>query len=230
MPRSTPSRTTNNPAGRRVIGLDDLARRAGTRIRRPVLIVCEGEQTEQLYLNALRTHYRLATVDVRIHGEGAGPLEVVECALDLIAERRRIAKRDRDAPPPYEEAWCVFDREASNEPRGFREAVQLAARHKIRLAISNPSFEYWYLLHFAASDRPFHDGQEIKAELRRHIAGYSEAMDVFHLLRERTAEAHDRAEQLYTRHPDRERDPYPNPSTLVYQLVGGIIGMAAYRR
>lgn len=229
MPKAKRSNIPTRPSSRPVIGLDDLARRRGTRIRRPVLIVCEGKKTEKIYLDALRTHYRLATVDIKIHGEGAGPLEVVECAIGLITERRRIAKRDRTTPP-YEEVWCVFDREASNEPPGFREAVQLAARHQIRLAISNPSFEYWYLLHYVASDRPFRGGQELKAELRRHIPEYSEAMDVFPLLRERTSEAHDRAERLISRHPDRERDSYPNPSTLVYQLIGGIIAMSIYRR
>lgn len=230
MPKSKQPNRPARPSARPVIGLDDLARRAGTRIRRPVLIVCEGEKTEKIYLDALRAHYRLATVDVKIHGEGAGPPEVVQCAINLAAERQRAAKRGRGAPPSYEEVWCVFDREASNERRGFREAVQLAGRHQIQLAISNPSFEYWYLLHYAATDRPFRDGQEMKAELRRYIAGYSEAMDIFHLLRERTSEAHDRAERLYERHPDRERDQYPNPSTLMYQLVGGIIAMTVYRR
>ncbi len=230
MPKSKPPNASARPSGRTVIGLDDLARRTGTRIRRPVLIVCEGEKTEKVYLEALRAHYRLSTVDVKIYGEGAGPLEVVQRAINLIAERRRAAKRDRNALPPYEEAWCIFDREGANEPRGFRDAIQLAARHQIRLAISNPSFEYWYMLHYVTTDRPFQDGQELKSELRRYIAGYSEAMEVFHLLRERTTEAHDRAERLYTRHPDRERDTYPNPCTLVYQLIGGIIAMTTYRR
>ena len=214
----------------RVIGLDDLARRTGTRIRRPVLIVCEGKKTEQIYLNALRTHYRLATVDVKIHGEGAGPLEVVQRAIDLTAERRRAAKRSCGVPP-YEEVWCVFDREASNEPKSFPEAVQLARHHQIRLAVSNPSFEYWYLLHFVETSRAFQHAREVLDELRKDgcIPGYQKNQDVFHLLRERTTEAHDRAEQLHMRHPDIEHDPYPNPSTLVYQLVGGIIAMIGYR-
>ncbi len=193
------------------------------------MIVCEGEQTEQRYLNALRIHYRLSTVDVKIHGEGAGPLEIIQCALDLVTERLRDARRNRNVPA-YEEVWCVFDREAFNEPPSFQEALRLAARHQIRLAISNPSFEYWYLLHYVDSNRPFRDGQEMKAELRRYIPGYTEAMEVFPRLRAQTALAHGRAEQLHTRHPDRERDEYPNPCTLVYQLVGGIIAMTSYRR
>jgi len=230
MPRLRALNTSARPPSRAVIGLDDLARRTGARIRRPVLIVCEGQKTEKLYLEALRIHYRLSTVDVKIYGAGAGPLEVVQRAVNLSAERRRAAKRDPSAPPAYEEAWCVFDREAANEPRGFRDAMQLATRHKIRLAISNPSFEYWYMLHYVDSNRPFNNGQELKAELRRYIAGYTEAMNVFLLLRGRTIEAHDRAERLYARHPDRERDVYPNPSTLVYQLIGGIIAMTTYRK
>src|SRR5438034_11790193 len=97
-------KTTSKPrqtrdANRPIIGLDDLARRPGTKIRRPVLIVCEGKKTEQLYLNALRSHYRLATVEVEIHGEGAGPLAVVERAIELDHRRRRDMKRGKTNAP-----------------------------------------------------------------------------------------------------------------------------------
>lgn len=198
-------------------------------MRRPVLIVCEGEKTEAIYFQALRRYYRLRTVDVTVHAEGGGPLEVVRRAIALFEERKRSWKRTR-AEPPYEEIWCVFDREASNEPHGFRDALQLAANHKIQLAISNPSFEYWYLLHFVETSRPFQDARDVERELcsAHYIPNYQKNKDYFAVLRDRTNEAHDRAERLYVRHPDRESDPYPNPSTLVYQLVAGMIIMASY--
>lgn len=230
MPKPQQSPTKSSPAGRKAIGLEALARHPGNRIRPPVLIVCEGKKTEQLYLNALRAYYRLSTVDITIQGEGAGPLEVVQRAIELAGERRRAARRERLLP--YEEVWCVFDREASNEPADYREALNLADRHSIRLAISNPAFEYWYLLHFVETSRPFRDAAELLRELGQlgRLPGYQKSQNVFELLRDRTHLAHERAERLYAEHPDRHCDPYPNPCTLVHKLVGGISAMSVYGR
>ncbi len=136
-------------------GLDDLSRRAGANIRRPVLIVCEGEKTEQIYFHALRSHYRLPNLEVVIYGEGGGPLKVIRRAIELDRERRReVRQRPRDVAV-FEEMWCVFDREANNEPSNFVDAVKLAEEHKIHLAISNPCFEYWYLLHLSRAIAAF---------------------------------------------------------------------------
>ncbi|PDV97381.1 RloB family protein [Candidatus Chloroploca asiatica] len=229
MPKPKQPKSKTKTTDRALIGLDALARRPGTKIHRPVLIVCEGKKTEQIYLNALRQYYRLSTIDLHIHGEGAGPLEVVERALELMAERRKIVRKERDLRP-YAEIWCVFDREAANEPVGYREALQLAAQHNIALAVSNPAFEYWYLLHFVETSRAFQNADEVKAELCKPncLPGYQKQKNVFNLIHERTDTAHDRAERLYERHPDRERDPHPNPSTLIYRLVAGIIAMARF--
>ena len=126
----------------------------------------------------------------------------------------------------------MFDREAANEPKYFGQAITLAQANNIQLAISNPSFEYWYLLHFIESDRGFQDSGEVEAELKRpgRLVGYEKHHDVFPLLRHRTTDAHDRAERLYGRCCRRDNDLFPNPITLVYKLVGGIIAMKPYSR
>jgi hypothetical protein len=159
------------------------------------------------------------------------PGHVVQRAIDRAQTQRRAAKRDPTATGPFDRVWCVFDREAANQSAGFAPAVSLANQHKIELAISNPSFEYWYLLHFYETNRPFQDADEVRRELDRptRIPAYHKALNVFDLLRGRTDEALDRAERLYENHPDRATDPYPNPSTLVYRLVGGIVAMTTYR-
>ena len=230
--KRTPKPPQTRDLNRSIIGLDDLARRPGTRIRRPVLIVCEGKKTEQIYLNALRSHYRLATVEVEIHGEGAGPLAVVEQAIELAERRRRNRKHGPTAMPAFAEIWCVFDREANNEPRDFRQAIRLAETHRIRLAVSNPAFEYWYLLHFIETDRAFQHADDVLVELRRpgRLVGYEKHHNVFAILREHTTNAYERAERLYDRCSARDDDQFPNPSTLVHQLIGGIIAMTPYYR
>ncbi len=49
----------------------------------------------------------------------------------------------------FEEVWVVFDVEHASNGRGpaIAPAVQAAIGKKLKLAISNPSFEVWYLLH-----------------------------------------------------------------------------------
>ncbi|MGH3940412.1 MAG: RloB family protein, partial [Pseudonocardiaceae bacterium] len=44
--------------------------------------------------------------------------------------------------------WCVFDVEWPKNHPNLKQAIQLARDHNIRLAISNPCFELWLILHF----------------------------------------------------------------------------------
>ena len=48
---------------------------------------------------------------------------------------------------PYDQIWCVFDRDSVPAQR-FNEAFALANRTGFRIAYSNEAFELWYLLHF----------------------------------------------------------------------------------
>ncbi|MBP1466457.1 RloB domain-containing protein [Candidatus Chloroploca sp. M-50] len=199
-------------------------RRNATRIPRPVLlIVCEGAVTEDYYFNAWRKSARLATVTIEVYGGAGQPDTVVGKAKRWRDERKtaydHAVRRGEAADPPFEQTWCVFDREGQYEAMSFRGAVQLAEREQIKLAISNPCFEYWYLLHFQDTGMPFHHGQEVKQALRRYIHDYQEASDCFKQLEPLTLAAIERARQRYERHPEREWDNFPNPSTTVYELV-----------
>jgi hypothetical protein len=60
------------------------------------------------------------------------------------APRTIDLRRQRAQQPEalsYEEAWCVFDREAAHEPADFPAAIIRADREQLALAISNPCFE-----------------------------------------------------------------------------------------
>jgi hypothetical protein len=47
-------------------------------------------------------------------------------------------------------AWAVFDGDEhiTNTPANWHQAIQKAKSQKINLAITNPSIEFWYLIHF----------------------------------------------------------------------------------
>ena len=47
-----------------------------------------------------------------------------------------------------DEFWCVFDVEWPRNHPGLGEAIKQARENQIRLAVSNPCFELWLILHF----------------------------------------------------------------------------------
>lgn len=116
-----------------------LTRRAGTATEaQTIVIVCEGEKTEEIYFNGVRKEYRLATARIKFIGLGADPLTVV--------------KRAEELKPDYDHAWAVFDVESAGH-HGLRHssleaAIARAYRVGIHCAISHPCFELWLILHF----------------------------------------------------------------------------------
>jgi hypothetical protein len=215
-----PRRRTEQPR-RRPRRDDELRRRPPTkRGRAIILIVCEGVETEYRYFEAMRRRQGLISVSIEVVRSGRQSERLVEQAVDL---RQRRARQPEALP--YEEVWCVFDREAVHEPADFPGAIIRADREQIALAVSNPCFEYWYLLHYRETDRPFQNADEVCELLRSNdcLPGYQKNQDVFDRLLERREQAIERAERLYERHPDHEQDRFPNPSTLVQRLVRRLI-------
>lgn len=198
--------------------INDFRRRRGTRLPgKVVLIVCEGDKTEPNYFHALRQKFRLSNLSVRIiPGKGA-PITIVNCAIQ--------EKKNQDA----DEVWCVFDTENPNENPTLVDAITKAKKAKINLAISNPSFEYWYFIHFDPTSRPFANGQEMKRALRIHIPDYEENANVFPILDARTPEAIKNAETLRGNSHE-SWDILPNPSTGVDKLVQEVIEMGNLKR
>ena len=84
---------------------------------------------------------------------------------------------------PGDEIWCVLDHDGRELPvANFRsKAMQTGAQTAapaIHVAVSRPCFEFWLLLHFEFTTRPFGGvpGQsacaQVTRELRRHLPDY----------------------------------------------------------
>jgi hypothetical protein len=58
--------------------------------------------------------------------------------------RERSAREEGE----IDEIWCVFDVEWPTNHPNLQEAIDLARGNSVRLAISNPCFEIWLVLHF----------------------------------------------------------------------------------
>lgn len=107
---------------------------------RRVIIVCEGSKTEPQYFDAIRKELRLPTVQVIVtKASGTDPRNVVDDAIakrkELIDDQRWNAERDT--------IWAVYDGDEhiTHNKRNWDEALDIARRKKVNLAISNPCFE-----------------------------------------------------------------------------------------
>lgn len=173
----------------------------GRPLRKAFLIVCEGEKTEPLYFKG----FKLGSVEVR--GLGKNTKTLVEDAIRL-----------KEAGDPYDQYWCVFDRD-SFPANQFNGALQKAASAGFEVAYSNEAFEIWYLLHFdyieSALSRRQYPG---KLEERLGRAYRKNDPDMFETLRGRLPQAIRNAEKLLARYPNHnpEKD---NPCTTVHRLV-----------
>lgn len=140
---------------------------AKRRARRRVLIVSEG-WTELAYLRELIDHLGLnqALVDMRV-GDPHHPEGVLRSAEERL---------EKFPPDEYSRAFCVFDRD---QHRSFQATVQRiqsgSGLFKIIQAIpSAPCFEYWLLLHFKKTARPYPASEDVSScrEVERDLIGH----------------------------------------------------------
>jgi RloB-like protein len=191
---------------------DNLRRRAPTREpKRRFLIVCEGEITEPFYFKELRHLLRSPLELVVLPGDT--PKTLVERAAQEKNSAERDARRGKDENLKYDETWCVFD---VDEHPFLAEAQQQARDNDINVAISNPCFELWAVLHFQ-DQRAHIDRRAVQGLCRLHIPRYEKRLPCADLLH-RYDDALRRAVDLEQWHQLRGT-PGNNPSTGVHRLT-----------
>jgi hypothetical protein len=186
--------------------------------RKTFVIFCEGERTEPEYLQALKRKPSVrdvAAVDIRVEtGRGGAPLTLVSLAAD--ARSRAISEEAE-----IDEFWCVFDVEWPVNHPNLKEAIDQARYNEIGLAVSNPSFELWLILHFKDQNRWLNNDQADK--LRKRLDGSRDKGLDAEKYMTFTSEAARRAAKLDERH-SRDGSPFPNnnPSSGMYRLLAAV--------
>jgi hypothetical protein len=113
--------------------------------QRRFLFYCEGACTEDQYFKGLRTDLRSLPVAICLGGEHGEPKSLVRAAID---HQERAPRSASDRWTEYDEAWCVTDVEAPVPHDGLAAALKPARRYGVQVALTNPCFELWLLLHF----------------------------------------------------------------------------------
>ena len=205
-------------ASRKHRNTDSYKRRQGSKEpRKSILIVSEGSKTEPIYFNSLKSKLRLAMVEIEIVGEGAAPITVVNRAIKLREKRKRLAKTSL-IKAAYEVIYCVIDVDTHET---LDQAIDKARGNKIRTILSNPCFEYWYILHFKKTSAPFNTSKEAKSALKKEHPAYCESdTTIFDVVYQKTPDAIKRSKEvLKEHHNDAEDLSDCNPSTHVHKIV-----------
>lgn len=181
--------------------------------RQRFLILCEGAVTEPRYFVALRNETRNRLVEVEVIPNCGVPKTLVEYAVERKREADRQARQHRDPFLRYEQIWCVFD--VDSHPN-LPDAKQQARDNGLLLAISNPCFELWILLHFQDHFSE-QDRVQIRHLCKKYIPEYGKEVPYgkiwpFYEL------ALGRAVKLERMHEQRDT-PGGNPSTGVHRLT-----------
>jgi hypothetical protein len=167
-------------------------RRAADLRRRPsrftprlrVLVFCEGLKTERDYLTFLSRSTLPSLVRIEFGRGGVTPRTLVDRAVS--ANRAG-----------FDQVWCVFD---VDEHPYIREASQKAKANGVRIALSNPCFELWLLLHFTAQTA-YITRKKAAAACAKHLPGFEKTITekVWNGLHDKYEAARDRARELRKR-------------------------------
>jgi hypothetical protein len=193
-----------------------------------VLIVCEGEKTEPLYLGEIRQEHKLASANVQVWPSALGtePLQVVAYAEQLLRHGDRAKGIE---PLSFDRVFAVFDRDdhaTYHAALAKADSLNGKIRNDVRepvvfqAAASVPCFEIWLLWHFEDVLAPIHRA-EVYARLRVHLPAYEKGQgNHFAATKDRLDAANARAiaAALATTAHDGHQ-PYTDTHTLVSLLI-----------
>ena len=186
------------------------------RAQRIIRIHSEGERTEPTYLGHW-TKRRGSGLTISWGTTGTAPMTLVEKAREDMRQMKRIR---RTADRPYDEVWCVFDRDAHvHVPKALNEARQ----SDIQIAFSDPCFELWLVLHAQDQTRQLdrHAANQLARDLG--LVDKKNKKDVpasaWSVLEPGYADAEARAKALAKGHVSGGSSPHSNPSSDVWRLV-----------
>ena len=171
------------------------------------IIATEGECTERIYFNALKPP-RDETIQLKVLPTKKGHSDPREVLARLKSYEREAGSGQRD------ELWLVVDYDSWTEAALDEVSTAVAALPKYHLALSNPCFELWLVLHFRETSSP--NPSQLQSILAKELGSYSKNGYDVEPMKPKVAAAITRAQRMDT--PPQE--PWPRkPGTHVYRLV-----------
>jgi len=185
-------------------------RKAPFRESHLIFIACEGTITEPTYFRRVSQHLRCTRYKVVIlerDNNQNRPEQLLAHLLEL-RNSRKVRKEDK--------LFLVSDKDNWEETE-LNEVAQGCSKNEITLALSNPCFEYWLLLHCEDFDvnHDEWDCQQVTTKLSDLLGGYRKSNPCKPKILKGINTALERGEEMYN--PD---DSWPlGNGSLVHKVV-----------
>lgn len=143
-----------------------------------ITILVEGQSTEPTYFAHLATLFELRPYRL-VSASSTDPLRMLEEIIGIQKSLEQSPFPPLSTLPHCQEFWLVLDAETPTADRTrwhrLQRTLQRAAKHHVKLALSEPFFEFWLLLHLRnlpASGVPW-DARSILSLLQQaaHLPG-----------------------------------------------------------
>ena len=171
------------------------------------IVATEGEKTEEQYLDIFQSR----RVKVKVLSTGPDGKSAAKHVLARMAEFE-----EQYDLGPEDERWLMFDIDRQR-PQFIEDVTQMGLESGFRLAVSNPCFELWLLLHLREPDLSDFECDAVESRLRSHLGSYSKTkLDTSPYDRPAIVRAIEAAKLLDR--PENVRWP-SYPGTHVYKLV-----------
>jgi hypothetical protein len=137
-------------------------------IRQPydrVLIICEGK-TEEIYFTILCNVLRLSTTNIKVINPNKNTPE------GLYTLAKSFLKTSEVEGDAYDRIYCIFDKDMHVKYQETKN--NLKRNKKLYSGFSEPCFEYWMLLHYIKTDKPFLRCYELEKDkqFKQHFPKY----------------------------------------------------------
>lgn len=181
------------------------------RYKKLFVVSVEGSKTEPQYFAIFNHPQSIVLVKcLKRPSTESSPIHVLK-KIQAYLKKESLKKTD--------EAWIVVDKDAWTEDQ-LRELLQWTKESDHHgLALSNPNFEYWLLLHFE-DGKGIANPQECLTRLKKHLPNYKKDIESKKITLDLITKAIVRAKQ---RDINYSNDLPLIWSTTVYKLVEKII-------
>ncbi len=191
--------------------MNQLTRERGNRPYNKLFILAvEGRVTEAQYFHGLNAYNDTIRIKIVPHKHKSAPKQLL-AAMQTHLGSHPLAGKD--------EAWIVADRDQWPEKQLDALHAWSTEKENYHLAVSNPRFELWLLLHFEDGHN-ISSAQACSERLKKHLPNYNKYIAMRKISKQmiETAIKHAKAKDT----PPCDRWPRTTGST-VYRLVGTML-------
>ncbi len=150
-----------------------------------VLIVVEGK-TEINYFQSLINSLKLSTANIEV-------LDIKQNTPDsLFTEAKKLYNKAKKEGNPYDKVYCIFDKDGHAKYQETKHHIDQATPKNIYYyAFSEPCFEYWLLLHYVNTTKPFAKFKDLKRDknFKCHFPDYKKSDNIFETLKDKISSA-----------------------------------------